>query len=137
MDAGINYLAVLVAAIAAYAIGAVWHSPVGFGKQWMKLSGFSKEHMRSMPLTATQAMIFGFFFTLLFAYVLAHFVVLAGASTLPSALQLGFWVWLGFVATTLANGWLWEGKSLKLFLFNTAYPLLSVGAMAAILALWK
>lgn len=133
MDAGISYIAVLVAAVVAYAIGAMWHSPVGFGKQWMHLSGFSKEHMHSMPLTAKQAMIYGFFFTLLFAYVFAHFILYVGANTLTLAFQMGFWVWLGFVVTTLANGWLWEGKSLKLFLFNTAYPLISIEAMAAVL----
>ncbi|HLD39833.1 MAG TPA: DUF1761 family protein, partial [Candidatus Nanoarchaeia archaeon] len=33
-----NYLAVLVAAIAAYVVGFLWYGPV-FGKKWMALMG--------------------------------------------------------------------------------------------------
>ncbi len=121
MDITVNYIAVIVAGIVAYAVGAVWHSPVGFGKYWMKLMGFSENNMKNMPLTAAQAMSIGFVVTLLVAFVLAHFTVLVGADTWQTALQLGFWLWLGFLAPTLANGWLWEGKSLKLFAFNAAF----------------
>lgn len=136
MDITINYLAVLAAAVVAYAVGALWHSPAGFGTHWMKLMGFTNESMKSMPLSATQAMTIGFFVTLLSAYVLAQFIVWTGASTWQTALQLGFWVWLGFLAPTLMNGWLWEGKSVKLFAFNAAYLLVSIEVMALVLGLW-
>jgi hypothetical protein len=134
---GINYLVVLVAAIAAYAVGAIWYSPIGFGKQWMKLSGISKDDMHKMPLTPVQAMSLGFLFTLLISYVFAHFVVYIGVTDLPSALTLGFWAWLGFGFTTLAHSWLYEGKSLKLFLFNAAHLLVAFLAMAAVYGLWS
>ncbi len=132
----INYLAVIVAAVVAYAVGALWHSPVGFGKWWMHAMGFDEGSMHKMPLTAAQAMSIGFVVTLLTAYVLAHFVVLVGANTWEVALQLGFWLWLGFLAPTLANGWLWEGKSPKLFAFNAAYALVSIEVMSLVLGLW-
>jgi len=134
MDIAVNYGAVLVAAIVSYAIGAVWHSPIGFGKQWMRMMGLTAEKMRSMPLTAKQAMVLGFFVTVLVAFVLAYFMNVTGAVDISSALQLGFLVWLGFLAPTLANGWLWEGKSLKLFLFNAAYQLVSIESIAVVLA---
>lgn len=136
MDIAVNYLAVLVAAIAAYAVGAAWHSPIGFGGYWMRLMGFTRESMGTMPLTATQAMVLGFFVTLLQAFVLALFVSWLGVVSLEAALWLGFWVWLGFLVPMLASGWLWEGKSLQLFLFNCAYPLVAIEIMAIILALW-
>jgi hypothetical protein len=50
---------------------------------------------------------------------------------------VGFWVWLGFVAVILANGLLWEGKSLNLFLFNIAYQFLSIELMAAIIGIMQ
>ena len=136
MDITINYLAVVAAAILAYAVGAIWHSPIGFGKYWMHLMGLNEGHMKSMPLSATQAMVIGFFVTLLMSFVLAHLVVLVGAGSVDTALQLGFWLWLGFLAPTLANGWLWEGKSLKLFGFNAAYALVNIEIMALVLGLW-
>lgn len=137
MEIAINYLAVVVAAIAAYAVGAIWYSPVGFGKQWMKMMGFSKDDMRKMPLTATQAYILGFLFTLLISYVFAHFVVLVGAKGIAGTLTLAFWTWLGFGFTTLAHGWLYEGKSLKLFLFNAVHLLLAFFALALVFGWWQ
>lgn len=137
MEIAINYLAVIVAALVAYAVGAVWHSPIGFSAYWMKLMGFNEHSMKSMPLTPAQAMSLGALVQLLQAYVLAHFVVLLNVTTLETGLQLGFWVWLGFLAPTLANGWLWEGKSLKLFAFNAAYSIVSIEVMALILSVWR
>lgn len=133
----IDYLAVLLAAVAAFALGAWWHSNFGFGAYWRGLMGFTHKDMRSMPLTPTQAMLIGFITTVLFAYVLAHFIALANAVDWLSALGVGFWVWLGFVLTTLAGGWLWEGKTPKLFLFNAAYQFISIELMAAIIGLWR
>lgn len=137
MDITVNYLAVLVAGVVAYAVGAWWHSPLGFGKQWMGMVGLTEGHMKTMPLTAVQAMSIGFVVTLLVSFVLAHFIVLVGANNVNTTLQLGFWLWLGFLAPTLANGWLWEGKSAKLFAFNALYALVSIEIMALVLSLWQ
>lgn len=141
MIISINYLAVLLAAVVSFGFGALWHSPLGFSKYWMKLMNLSEDDMRRMPLTPVQAMLIGFIVTMLFAYVLAHFVALTIPAAAPAwlslSLQLGFWVWLGFVVPILANGWLWEGKSLTLFLFNAAYQLLAVEIMAFILGMWR
>lgn len=136
MDITVNYLAVVVAAVVAYAVGALWHSPAGFGKQWQHMMGLSAEDMHKMPLTAGQAIALGFAVALLVSFVLAHLLVLVGAATADTALQLGFWIWLGFLAPTLANGWLWEGKSFRLFGFNAFYALLNIEVMALILGLW-
>lgn len=137
MDITVNYLAVLAATVVAYAVGAWWHSPVGFGRYWMQLMGITEASMKDMPLTATQAMILGFFFTLLQAFVLGVFVSWFGAFSVQTALWLGFWVWLGFLMPTLANGWLWEGKSMKLFAFNSSYSLVSILVMAVVLGWWQ
>lgn len=137
MDIAVNYMGVAIATLAAYAVGAVWHSPIGFGNYWMKLMGLSKDHMDKMPLTAAQAMATGFVVMLVQAFVLAHFVELLGIMNWQAAATLGFWVWLGFLAPTLANGWLWEGKSLKLFAFNAAYAFISIQVMAIILGVWQ
>lgn len=136
MIVAVNYLAVLLAAVAAYAVGAVWYSPIGFGKQWKKLMGFSNEDMRRMPLTMRQAMAAGFLFTLLMSYVLAHFVMFLHVTDVLNALALGFWVWLGFGVMVLSYSWTYEGKSFKLFLFNAAHLLVATEVMAAVLSLW-
>jgi hypothetical protein len=45
--ANVNILAVFVAAMATFILGAVWYSPVLFGKQWVEA------HARLSPLDGT------------------------------------------------------------------------------------
>ena len=51
-------------------------------------------------------------------------------------MQAGFWVWLGFIATTMIGIVLWEIKPVKLYLLIVAYYLISLLVMGSILALW-
>ena len=133
-DIAINYLAVLVATIINFFVGALWYGPL-FGKQWMALMGFTPESMKSMKLTPMQAMALGFVTTLVMAFVLAHFAAVWGAEGVLGALQLAFWVWLGFIVTTLAGSVLWEGKSVKLYAFNIVYQFVSVFVTTLVLVL--
>jgi len=134
-DITINYLVVLAATIASFVVGALWYGPL-FGKKWMALMGFTPESMRAMKLTPMQAMGLGFVSTLIMAFVLANFAALFGAEGVSGALQLAFWVWLGFIATTLAGSVLWEGKSVKLYVFNIVYQFVSIFVTALVLVLW-
>ena len=133
----INYLAVSVAAVVSMGLGALWYSPMLFGKQWMALSGLSSEKMDAMKAKGmTTGYAIGFVGSLVMAYVLAHFVQIAGATDISGALQLGFWVWLGFVATVMLGAVLWEGKSWNLYFLNAGYHLVSLLIMSSILTLW-
>src|SRR3989304_5313099 len=109
----INYLAVLVAAIASMVLGMLWYGPV-FGKLWMKLSGITPQSMKKMKLTPKAAMTLGFIGTLVTAYVLSHFVDLLSVTTWSGAAQFAFWAWLGLVAPVQLGAYLWEGKPFKL-----------------------
>lgn len=135
-DITINYLAVLVAAAANFIVGALWYGPL-FGKQWMALEGFTPETMKPMKLSPKKAMTLGFLGTLVLSFVLAQFAAVWGAEGVSGAFALAFWVWLGFIATTLAGSVLWEGKPAKLYFFNIAYQLVAVFVTALILVLWR
>jgi hypothetical protein len=132
----VNLLAVLVAAIASTAIGAFWYSPIGFGKQWMKLSKINMKDMKSMSLSPVMATFLGFLTALLIAFVLANFITYLGAFRIIKGLEIGFWFWLGFITTTQIGIVLWEGKSFKLYLINTAYSLITILIMSAIISVW-
>ena len=75
--------------------------------------------------------------TLVAAYVLAHFVILAGAETITAGMRLGFWIWLGFVAVFTLDSVLFEMGSIKAWAINNAYHLVGLLMMAGILAVWK
>ncbi len=132
--AEINYIAILVAAIASFAVGWAWHGLCG--KTWMKLSGMTKEKLKSMKMSPAQSMTIAFVVTLLTAYVVSHFVGLLGISTFGSAAQFAFWAWLGLIGPVQLGVWLWEGKPFGLFLFNGAYQLVNLIVISGIVAVW-
>ncbi len=125
----IHYWAVIGAAIANVAVGALWYGPV-FGKQWRKMMGFTEADMKNMPLTPAQAIAGGVVTALVMAFVLSQI-----APQGISATTLAFWPWLGFVMPVQASSWLWEGKSFKLFAFNAVESLVSLCVMASVLTL--
>jgi Protein of unknown function (DUF1761) len=60
-----NFLAILVAAIAAMVIGTIWYNPKVFGTAWIKDIGMTQEQAES----GNMLKIFGFAF--LFSFILA------------------------------------------------------------------
>lgn len=132
----INYLAVLSAAISNMIIGFLWYGPL-FGKQLMDLMGFTPKSMKSMKVTPKQAIAGGFVSAVIMSYVMAHFVGYVQASSIMDGLQVGFWLWLGFVATVMIGKVLWEGKPFKLFAINSGYWLVAMIVMGGILAVWR
>jgi len=143
LDIHINYWAVLVSAIVFFVIGWAWHS-VLFGKAWAKLMGFDKldkKKQQAMMKTMGRSMAFNFLTNLLTAYCMA-WVVQSGAafyhvSGVVLGLQTGFWIWLGFIATSQLNAVLWEGKPFKLYLINVGHFLVAYLAVGTILAVWQ
>ena len=135
-EVDINHLAVLVAAVAAFALGALWYSPVLLGKPWMAAIGTTEEEIkssgRSMPL------VFGLTFLawLLTAYVRAHIVDYAVATTVSGGLQTGFWIWLGFMLTYEAIHGLFEDRDVRLHFINSGYHLVAILIMGGVLAAW-
>jgi hypothetical protein len=130
---GISYLAVLVAAIVKFAIGAGWYSPALFGKQWQQLAGVSEAQVRAGMAPALVAEAIG---DLIMAYVLARFVAHYGFGGIGGGLLIGFMAWLGFVATVLVNQVFYERKPQQLVVINGGYTLVSLLVMGAILGIW-
>ena len=139
MDIAVNYLAVVACGVSAMVLGFLWYGPV-LGAVWRKEMGFTMDDMNKMMLSPGVAYGLMAVGALIMAYVLAVTLSISsvafGGLELAMALQGGFWLWLGFVATTQLGVVLWEGKSWKLFLINTSYSLVSVLVMSAIIASW-
>lgn len=136
MIVSVNYLAVLVAAVAAMVVGGAWYSPLLFGKQWMKLRGLDPASMRGMSFPVG-LMVQEFIATLLMAFVISQFAAWVGAAGLVAGLVLGFWLWIGFCATVLYGGVLWEKYPLGLFVINAGLRFVNILLMAAIIASWQ
>ncbi len=132
----VNFWAVLVGAISSMIIGSIWYSPKVFGKAWMALIGKSESEMETMKGKATRAYLVVFIGSLITSYVLAHFAAYTNAKTVGQGMQLGFWIWLGFVATIQTGQALFQEKPFKLLLIDAGYYLVQLMVMGSLIALW-
>ncbi len=128
----INYFAVLVAALSAFIIGGLWYS-VLFAKAWMVENDFKEETLRN----SNMATIFGgsFILSLLISFVLALF--LGPDRDALNGTLAGFMAGLFWVATAMGITYLFERKSMKLFLINAGYHVITFTLMGLILGVWK
>lgn len=132
----INWLHVLVAAIAYFILGAVWYSPVLFAKKWQ---GYV-----NMDMTAPNAkkgmgqlMILSFILMLICASgidILANKMDLHGVI---SGLKLGFLTGLCFSASAIHIAYLYEKKPLGLHLINALYSVAGNIIAAIIICCWR
>lgn len=126
-----NLLAVLAAAVASFALGGLWYSPLLFGKAWQREVGLSDEQLAS----GNMALIFGLAFVLclIAAFVFAMF--LGPRPSLALGLGAGFSAGLCWVSVSFGINYLFERKRLKLFLINAGYHTLQFTLIGLILAL--
>lgn len=132
----INFMAVIVAAIANMVIGFIWYGPL-FEKKWMKLSGRTKESMEKEKKDLPMVMGSMFVGALVTASILALFVGYAGATTIEIGAKIGFLAWLGFVATTILQDVLYEKKNKQLAAINLGFNFVALIVAGSILASWK
>ncbi len=132
----INYLAVLVAAVASMVIGYVWYHPAVFGKQWMKAMGKSEAQLKKEAQSKPYMYPVMFLASLVMSYVLAHVVFYTESITFADGALAGFWSWLGFVVTTAITDVLFENKSRELYMLKMGYHLVTMVVMGGILAMW-
>ncbi len=132
----INWLAVLVAGISAFAVGGIWYSPGLFGKAWMKDSNLTEEEIQK----GNKGKIFGFtlIFSLLMAVNLAMFLQDSSCQKtdikwgMTAGFLAGIWT---FCAVAIHS--LFELKTWRLILINGGYTIVALVLMGAIIGVWR
>ena len=134
MEINVNIVAVLVAAVAQFIIGAIWYMPL-FGKLWGKIHGFDEYdadtqkamQKQMLPLLALQ-FVLGF----LTAYVLAHLMTLVDSA---SIYKFAFLLWLGFIVPTQIGAVIFGDTKPKWFVSKTM--IMAGGSLACVMtAAW-
>jgi hypothetical protein len=133
----INYLAVFVAALIYYAGGALWYSPVLFGKGWMGLVGLTEEKIKESQKEAWKSYLTALVAALVISYGIARIEGYMNVITFSGGLQTGFWAWLCFVITTMATNNTFAGRPVKLLMIDSGYHLYGFLVVGIILAVWK
>jgi glucan phosphoethanolaminetransferase (alkaline phosphatase superfamily) len=132
----VNYPAVLVTAIAIFALGGLWYSPLLFARRWVALMGKSDDEIKAAapgPLPFALVFVCAIFTALVMAIILNHF----SPVTPLRGLLLGVLSWIGFAAATSFGTATFSGQPRALWLINSGYNLVSFAIAGAILGAWR
>jgi hypothetical protein len=133
MASRINHLAVFVAAIVFFVLGAAWYmSPLG--AIWAAQMGKAAANMSAM----TSQFIISFLLDWLLAYVIG--IALADSANPRPArhgIEFGVFMGLGIYGTMTLMNYVYEGRSFTLWLINAGYVVIGMAIMGAIVGGWK
>jgi hypothetical protein len=132
----LNWLAVIVAAIAYFALGALWFMPRTFGDAWARALGWEPtEEDQPNPLVY-----FGPLVTSLIASIaLAMFATASGSDSFGEGIVLGLVAGVGIAAAVLAVGAYFDPKSRKpwiVFAIHGGYHVVGILIAAVIVSVW-
>ena len=114
---GVNYIAILVAAFAAFGFGAVWY--MALSKPWMAATGVDPEKVRPAGgQTDRSPFIISFLGELFLAWVLAGLIGHMGAVNVSNALISAFTVWAGFMLVPMLVNHRFQMLPLRLTLID-------------------
>jgi Protein of unknown function (DUF1761) len=131
----INWVAVLVAALAYFALGALWYSKILFANKWI---AYTKVDTKNPD--ATKGM--GGIMLMSFVWM---FITCIGIAILRSRLELDFWqsgVKLGlltgfcFGMAAISVSYLYEKRPMGLYLINGGFTVIGNIIAATIICCW-
>jgi hypothetical protein len=139
---GVNYLAVLVAAVAGWVIGAAWY--MSLAKPWVAAQGRTMENFKAQADAAkgTSAAwlpyVLAFVAELIMAWVLAGLLAHLGPdqTNIWNGIVSAVFVWLGFVVTTVAVNNMFSMRKPMLTVIDSGHWLAVLVVMGIVLGLF-
>jgi len=133
--AGINYLAIFAAAVAAWILGAVYYTPLS--KPWLAAVGMTAADMKKQSEDKVRAIapfILSFVAEIVMAWVLAGVLghLGPGQVTVRNGVISALFLWFGFVLTTIATNNAYPGRKVMLTVIDAGHWLgvmLLIGAI--------
>ncbi|MDY8137183.1 DUF1761 domain-containing protein [Aquimarina sp. 2201CG5-10] len=127
----INWLSVLAGTVSSFIIGGIWYGPL-FGKAWMAAFNFTIEDLKKRSIPKT----FGISILLAFIATVNLEMFIGAEADLVFGALAGFFAGVGWVATFLGILYVFEMQSLKAYLINAGYCIISLTIIGAILGIW-
>lgn len=134
----IKFVAVLVAGLATFFLGAIWYTAL-FGKLRAQLLGYTEEKLRELQAKRPPPIFLGGMLVsyLVLALVLAVVVYLADATSAGQGALIGFLLWLGPAACIGMTDHLASDRPIGVFFIDTSFQLIFLIMMGAILGGWR
>jgi hypothetical protein len=132
----LNWIAILVAAIASFLFEALWFTL--FMNPWLTGIGRSREWLITASII-NPALQYGtaLLCSLIAATILTIAIQATGEQTARRGILCAALIWLGFVATSWAKEYVFEVRTLQIFAINAGYFLFDLMIMGAIVGAWK
>jgi hypothetical protein len=132
---GVNYLAVLIAAVAAWLASAAWY--MGLSRHYVAALGKTPEQMaedRKKP-GAFLPFIYAFVADIIIGWMLAGLLAHLGTGqvTLRNGVISAAFLWFGFVLTTMVVNYSFSGRDRRLLLIDVGNWLLVLLVIGAII----
>lgn len=131
----VNYGLVLLATLAQFILGALWYSPLLFGKWWMQImesDKIPKEEIQKMQKEMGPFYLLQLLITLFMTFSFANFMVYA--SNL-SIYHTAWWIWIGFMVPVQISSVIWANTKKKFWL-KQIFVMLSMQLVGIMLAAW-
>ena len=131
----INWLAVLVAAVAYFAVGAIWYSFL-FRNAWIKSSGVNMNDPNAK--SGVGAIMFTSFLMMLIASIGLALLIgkIEGTGGWMTGLKVGLIAGICFCATAISNSYLYEKRPTTLHIVNNLYNIVGCSVAGIIIAIW-
>src|SRR5205807_4092938 len=104
----VNYLAVLVSAVAIFVLGWLWYSPLLFFKPWMRLRGKDPEAAMANPKMPVGKLVVELARCLILAYAVAELAGLLQVHRFLGAVHVGVFLWVAFPVILLTGSVVWD-----------------------------
>ncbi len=134
-----NYTLILLATVAQFILGAMWYSPLMFGKWWMEImesTHLSKEELQKIQKAMAPFYGLQFLLTVLSTFVLSLFIhYLQMANVGFYAYGIAGWVWLGFIVPSQVAGVVWANTKQKYWV-KQIFVMTSYSLVAMMIAAW-
>jgi Protein of unknown function (DUF1761) len=135
--AGINYWAVVAAAVASWLVGALWYR--AFARPWMIALGKTKAELmgpdgKPSPIPFVVSFVAELVMAWMLAGVIGHLG--PGQATLVNGVISGVFIWLGFVITSLAVNYGFAGHRPMLGVIDGGHWLAVLIVQGAIIGLF-
>jgi hypothetical protein len=132
-----NWLAVLVAAVAYFMLGALWYSKALFGTKWaqlLKIDTSNPDLRKGMG----GMMVSTFVLVLIVCFGLETLIVKVNfGQELSYGIKLGLLTGLAFATTAVSINYVYERKPTNLYLITNGYHVVGHVIAATILVLWR
>ena len=131
--AGINFLAVLIAAVVAWLASAGWY--MSLGKIYQAAQGKTPEQCKvdMQKPGAFLPFLYAFIGNLVIAWMLAGVLGHLGQVTLKNGVITGAFLWFGFILTTMVVNFCFSGRDKRLLLIDLGNWLIALVVMGAII----